>query len=168
MFLDNKYSEWYYNIIDRAKSRELTGYKESHHIIPKSWGGSNNIDNLVDLTAREHYICHLLLIRMTTGELKAKMYFAIRRFNKVLFRRNSRFYEQTRIKANEMFCGYKHSPEALSKIQAAAKKKRKPMSAETRAKISAVNKGRVRSNEFKENLRNIYSGRTRDENKKWV
>lgn len=168
MFINNKYSEWYYSIIDRAKSRELDGYKERHHIIPKSWGGSNNADNLVDLTAREHYICHLLLIRMTEGELKAKMYLAIRRFNKVLFRRNSKFYEQVRIKANEAFRGYKHTPEAIDKIKQAALKKRKPMSAETRAKISAVNKGRVRSDEFKENLRTIYAGRTRDENKKWV
>jgi hypothetical protein len=37
------------------------GYFESHHIIPKSLGGTNDSDNLVLLTAREHYIAHLLL-----------------------------------------------------------------------------------------------------------
>lgn len=36
-------------------------YYEKHHIIPRSLGGSNNSDNIVLLTAREHYIAHLLL-----------------------------------------------------------------------------------------------------------
>ena len=36
-------------------------YYESHHIIPKWMGGSNKKENLVLLTAREHYICHYLL-----------------------------------------------------------------------------------------------------------
>lgn len=157
MYLQNKYTKWYFNIINRAQSRTLTGYTEKHHIIPKSWGGSNRNENLATLTAREHYICHLLLTRMTEGELKAKMLLALRRFNKVLFRRNSRFYERQRIKANEAFRGYKHSPEALAKIKEAASKPRRVMSAETRAKIGAANKGKIRSEEFKENLR-----------KKWV
>jgi len=32
-----------------------------HHIIPRSLGGLNDKINLVNLTAREHYIAHLLL-----------------------------------------------------------------------------------------------------------
>jgi len=48
-------------IIDRAKNRILTGYKERHHITPRCMGGSNDLENLVDLTAREHFIIHLLL-----------------------------------------------------------------------------------------------------------
>jgi len=45
-------------IIERAKSRILEGYKERHHIIPKCMGGNNEKDNLVYLTAREHFIIH--------------------------------------------------------------------------------------------------------------
>ena len=39
-------------------------YTEKHHIIPRSLGGSNDIDNLVRLTAKQHFICHKLLTKM--------------------------------------------------------------------------------------------------------
>jgi hypothetical protein len=77
MFLDNKYTRIYYQIVNRAQSRTLDGYKEKHHIIPKSFGGSNKKENLVELTAREHFICHWLLTRMTEGLLKGKMIYAV-------------------------------------------------------------------------------------------
>jgi len=51
-------------IIKRAKFRLLEGYTERHHIIPKCMGGTNDPDNLVDLTAREHYVIHQLLVKM--------------------------------------------------------------------------------------------------------
>jgi hypothetical protein len=73
MYLTNKYSRWYYNIIKRAQTRTITTYTEKHHIIPQSLGGNNDSDNLVRLTAREHFICHLLLTKMTTGTNKSKM-----------------------------------------------------------------------------------------------
>lgn len=78
MFIKNKYNKWYFNIIDRAKSRTLANddYVEKHHIIPKSLGGSNNADNLVCLTAKEHFICHLLLTKMTAGVARTKMVYA--------------------------------------------------------------------------------------------
>jgi hypothetical protein len=40
-------------------------------------GGSNNKENLVHLTAREHFICHWLLIKMTEGEDRSKMLYAL-------------------------------------------------------------------------------------------
>lgn len=43
------------------KLNPASGYTEKHHILPKSMGGSNEEENLVKLTAREHYIAHLLL-----------------------------------------------------------------------------------------------------------
>jgi hypothetical protein len=76
MFKENKYSQCYYNIINRAKSRMLEGYTETHHILPKSLGGSDDLANLVRLTAREHYICHLLLPKMTSGVPYQKMLYA--------------------------------------------------------------------------------------------
>lgn len=56
------YQRIYDQIIDRAKERKLEGYREKHHIIPKCMGGSNEKQNLIELTAREHFICHQLLI----------------------------------------------------------------------------------------------------------
>ena len=77
MFLDNKYTTTYNAIVERARDREVNGYVERHHIIPKSLGGSNDDSNLVKLTAREHYICHLLLTKMLTGKAKGKMVYAV-------------------------------------------------------------------------------------------
>lgn len=73
MFLENKYTKWYYAIVNRAQSRVIKGYSEKHHIIPKSMGGSNSKVNIAALTAREHYVCHLLLIRMVAGPDRSKM-----------------------------------------------------------------------------------------------
>ena len=74
----NKYEKWYTTITDRARNRTVTGYTESHHVIPRSLGGSDDADNLVDLTAREHFICHWLLTKIHTGESRNKMIYALR------------------------------------------------------------------------------------------
>lgn len=77
MYLQNKYTTWYYLIIAHAqKNVNREGYLEKHHIIPKSLGGSNDPTNLVKLSAREHYICHLLLVKMTEGTSRTKMRYA--------------------------------------------------------------------------------------------
>lgn len=59
------YQKTYDSIIEKAKSENRKKgngiYYENHHIIPKCNGGTNNQDNLVLLTAKEHYICHKLL-----------------------------------------------------------------------------------------------------------
>jgi hypothetical protein len=62
----NKYYKWYCNIIQNAVDRpKLEGYVEKHHIVPRSFNGSDKRSNIAILTAREHYICHLLLAKMT-------------------------------------------------------------------------------------------------------
>ncbi len=52
------------SIIERARNRDIEGYSENHHIIPRCLGGSDDRENLIKLTASEHYIIHLLLHRM--------------------------------------------------------------------------------------------------------
>lgn len=57
--------EHHYNLlIERAKTRSISGYTEKHHIIPKCMGGTDDVENLVNLYADEHYIAHLLLAKM--------------------------------------------------------------------------------------------------------
>ena len=58
------YQKIYNNIIERGKNRKLLGYTERHHIVPRCMGGSESADNLVDLTAKEHFLCHKLLVEM--------------------------------------------------------------------------------------------------------
>lgn len=76
IFINNKYSKVYWNIITRAKMRVNTKYVEKHHIIPKCLGGTNKKSNIVELTPKEHYLCHRLLTKMTNGDDKKKMVYA--------------------------------------------------------------------------------------------
>ena len=127
MYLHNKYTTIYYNIVNRAKSRILSPdiYTEKHHIIPKSLGGDNSKDNLVSLTAKEHYICHLLLTRMCISKRHhTKMLYA---FNRIINKSttkivNSSMYERLKIEFSIMksetskgalnnFYGKTHTPE---------------------------------------------------------
>lgn len=73
------YNRIYNYIINLAKYRGLdksniTYYVELHHIIPRSLGGNNNADNLVLLTAKEHYICHHLLYKIHGNKSMALAY----------------------------------------------------------------------------------------------
>lgn len=66
------YEKIYNQIIQRASNRTIIGYSEKHHIIPKCIGGTNDKNNLVELTAREHFICHKLLCKMYPDSSKLK------------------------------------------------------------------------------------------------
>ena len=91
MFIENKYLKWYKNIIDNALKQKRIYYRrshvnyseyfEKHHILPKSLGGSDELANIVILTPKEHYICHLLLCYITPGKEKYKMINALIRMS---------------------------------------------------------------------------------------
>ena len=106
--LKNKYSNWYFSIIDNAISRGWSKktseiYTEKHHIIPNSIVKNNDV---VVLTAREHFICHLLLPKMLEGKDKYKMLTALigmKRKSKRTQNRyiNARLYDFAKIKYSE-------------------------------------------------------------------
>ena len=55
-------------------------YLETHHIVPKSFGigGEKDKENLVQLTAKEHYIVHCLLPKFINNtQFKKKMEYAL-------------------------------------------------------------------------------------------
>lgn len=83
MFNESKYTTWYWSIIENARSNPREGYVERHHIIPKSMNGSNNADNLVALSFREHFLCHWLLTKMCIDlRDKRKMFYALTRMTR--------------------------------------------------------------------------------------
>jgi NUMOD3 motif-containing protein len=56
---------WHYDrLIERACDRIIDGYTERHHVRPRCMGGGNERENLVRLTAEEHYVAHQLLIKI--------------------------------------------------------------------------------------------------------
>ncbi len=58
------WSRHYDALMERARGRDLVGYSERHHVLPRCMGGTNAKENLVRLTAKEHFIAHKLLVRM--------------------------------------------------------------------------------------------------------
>jgi hypothetical protein len=62
------YSAIYKRIILNRNANPYNGYVEEHHVLPRCLGGTDEKDNLVKLTAKEHFICHLLLTRMCINE----------------------------------------------------------------------------------------------------
>lgn len=105
------YRNMYNRIINNAineKDLRINGYYEKHHILPKSLGG-NKENNLVKLTAKEHFICHWLLVKMyNKGTIERnKMLFAFWRMksnpnNNGKRYINSRAYEKLRIEYSEI------------------------------------------------------------------
>lgn len=58
------YIRIYNQLIARARDRELSGYFEKHHVIPRCLNGQDSEKNLVKLTPEEHYVAHQLLIKI--------------------------------------------------------------------------------------------------------
>lgn len=166
VFLHNKYSKWYFNIISSAQARttNLT-YFEKHHILPKSLGGKNTKENLVNLTAREHFICHWLLTKMVlTTKHRYQMWNA---FSCMLYRKNSS-QQRYQISSKKF--------ETIKKAGAAIKSQlwsgqnnpmyNKTHSTESREKMKIAATGRIRSSEYKENLSKSLKNKPKSEKHK--
>ncbi len=173
----NKYTTWYNAITERARIRVIDGYTEKHHIQPRSIGGSDDKDNLVDLTAREHFICHWLLTKIYTGEAKSKMIYALngmKRNGKCTQRYEtlitSRVYENLKkefsivhsatMKGRDPWNkGIPITEDQRSKNRKSALGKKHTDIAKSR--ISEAQIGRKRSEETKEKIRNALKGKSK-------
>lgn len=121
MFNNSKYTQWYNSIIEAAKTRCINGYVEKHHIVPKSMGGPNSKDNIVALTAREHFLCHWLLTKMVDSpEYIRKMNHALGKFvqngqgqDRIL---SARQFEVARLATSKARTGMKHTEESKQKM----------------------------------------------------
>jgi hypothetical protein len=182
IFIENKYTRIYYSIIENSKSRANTradaknilGYVEHHHVIPESFyknrkrkgpkgwldGNPNRKENLVFLTPREHFLCHLLLLKMcsNTGLILMKYSFSAlcnwkSSKNNRQYRVNSRWYEKAKLLSKEKTI----SEEGRKRISAA--NKGKITSEETKRKISQSKIGIKRSEETKKKIKEIMKNR---------
>lgn len=125
MFNDSKYTDRYFKFIaDRKriatrKEKTQLGYQK-HHIIPKSLGGSNDGSNIAFLTPREHFHAHLLLYKMTIGDDRSKMAYALKRFGGKQKGKSyalaARFLSEAFTGKGNPFYGQKHTNEAKQKF----------------------------------------------------
>jgi len=157
----------YNRIITQAKMRNLSKggsvIVESHHIIPSSCGGSNLKENKVNLTLREHYVCHVLLEKIyrntkfhagmcravvamnQRGGVSSRTYQIIREKHITNLRGQTISDSQKRAisdanKGNKSRTGHKNSPEHIEKLRLSRLGSKH--SNETKAKWSQIRKGR--------------------------
>ncbi len=120
IFLDNKYTRWYYELIEQRKNNPANSdhYREDHHVVPESFyivrkregpagwleGDADAKENKVWLTGREHALCHWLLVKMTRGvaHIKCRQAFDMMAsdncsMNRKVSRMITRAYERNRI-----------------------------------------------------------------------
>ncbi|NLH94276.1 MAG: HNH endonuclease [Candidatus Cloacimonetes bacterium] len=109
------YSEHYSRLINHARNREVSGYSEKHHVLPRCMGGTDDRENLVRLTAREHFVAHQLLVKMYPGV--GNLIFAVMAMCRDPHgkRVTNRLYSWLR-EAHSVHC---NSPEILAKRRAA-------------------------------------------------
>lgn len=168
MYLQNKYSQWYNNIIENARSRILDKniYTEKHHIIPKSLGGLDTKENLIVLTAKEHFICHLLLTKMVVGDKKRSMYHAAWK----MANQKTSCQERYKVNSHTYSLLKENNAKALSesnKGKSNDKIKGRTLNKEWREKISKSLKGHKRSQESVEKQRKSMTGKKRQFSKEW-
>jgi hypothetical protein len=126
------YQKIYNDLVFRAQNREKPScYTERHHIVPKSMGGLNNKDNLVILTAREHFIAHILLYKIYKNQQMAYALCAMAmrtlKHIKITSRQYAYIREQYSLAQkgkNNPNYGKKHSPESKEKISLTKKGKK--------------------------------------------
>lgn len=146
--------QWHYDrLMERARTRDLFGYSESHHVHPKCMGGSDDAANLVRLTAPEHYVAHQLLVKMNPGHA-GLIWAAMCMTGKTgkMQARNNKAYGWLRERFAEMIrktqTGKKRSAETIKKLKARVPGMLgKTHSEETRRKQSEASKGRKKSKE---------------------
>ncbi len=145
-------------------------YKERHHILPKSKGGDNSTENLIDLYGREHFIAHKLLAKENPSDKQLTfawwmMAHCFGRDYQDRYQVSPEEYEDAKQKASveisKMKKGFKFSEESKKKMSESHKRLQvgenhplfgKHPSIEAREKMSKSKKGKKLSKEIREKI----------------
>lgn len=152
------YRRIYSELIMRAWRRgTVGGYFENHHIIPKCLGGTDTKDNKVKLTAAEHYIAHLLLMRMHPEHHKLALPVILMSKNIGIGKRN-KLVSKARELAATSHRGQKRSQATREKISKAAIRSFKE-NPDRCLFIADRNRKMVITDEFRKKMSEITKGR---------
>jgi hypothetical protein len=138
----------YKRFMDTLKGQSVDGYCEVHHIVPRSLGGSDDVDNLIRLTARQHFVAHWMLARALGGSA-SRAFFMMSNFGKY-GKVNSTTYAIAR----------QEYAEQVSQ-QLKGKPSQCPFSKETKQKMREAKLGRSLREETKQKLRIAMLGQKR-------
>lgn len=154
------YIRHYNLLIERARTRKLDSYVERHHVLPRCLGGNDSVDNIIELTAEEHFLAHELLVKIYPG-VKGLLYALVVMSEKSKFGTN-KLYGWIRKLNNEYRTGVRHSEETKRKMsEAHIGKKRDDFTLDWRNSLSESLKGREFSKEHRVNLSKAMTGRKR-------
>lgn len=144
------YQKIYDSLVERARSRELSPscYYEKHHVTPKCLGGEDTPDNIVSLTAEEHFLAHQILVKLHPTHYG--ICFAA-------FRMTTHTHGG---RTNNKLYGW------LRKRLAQNVPKRGPMSQETKDKLSMAKRGAKWSQATRDKMSTYYSTRVMSEREK--
>jgi len=135
------YNKIYFDLILDARLYPAeASYKENHHIHPKAMGGSNNKENMVKLSAKQHYIAHFLLYKIYNNRSMAEAWRMMTYGKK---RYCSRTFALARETAYKKRVGIKRSDETKRKI--GLKSKGRIPNDETKRKIGEASKKLIRN-----------------------
>lgn len=153
-------------VLSAKEHKPKEGPVEIHHIVPKSLRGSDDSENLVHLTVFDHIKAHYLLAK-AIGEWKVSVLKAFECMCQMHFNKISEIEQITleqlegwgKLRARSR----KHSEKTKIKISKAtkgkSKKRTKPVSLETRQKISNSRKGMIFSEIHKERISKAKKGK---------
>ena len=178
------YSKIYFLLIEKAKRRAKTkkeaniilGYSEAHHILPKCMGGKDDKDNIAHLSAREHFIAHILLIKIYPNE--KKLLFACHRLMYTNYneeRLGSRTYEYLKRKLHQYQKSQnKNNSESVKRTADKLTGRRKethPYLYEAGKKMSLSRTGQTKENNesrlaASKNISNTLTGQTKENNER--
>lgn len=136
------YQKIYNDIIQIAKSQKRLKlrkndinyvYYENHHILPRCLGGTDAKENLVLLTAKEHYVCHKLLTYIYKENRKIALAFHKMTYGNTIKDKNCKISSRD----------YEYARKLISFI---------PVSIETKHKQSESHKGILHTKESKEKI----------------
>jgi hypothetical protein len=191
----NIYNKLIQHAKEHAEERRILNkqsiYFEGHHIIPKCLNGTGSSkewksskynvtkSNIVPLTAKEHYIAHLLLTKIYpdnpkifyaflamiqwgtyNGSVNRPYRISSRQYQSIKELRKKHSHIQSR-------SNYSHSEETKQKLSESKKgnkwNKGRLVSDSTRELISKANTGKIRSNDFKLQMSILHKGKVLSE-----
>lgn len=161
------YQKIYDVLIAKAQARNvLHEYKEAHHILPRCMGGTDLPSNLVNLTAKEHFIAHLLLAHIYNN---SKLWVAVIMMKGKKGRYiNSRLYEIAKKRRAKFMLGNQYAKGAKinEKAKEAVRQSNKNRVFTETMKEKCTFKGKKHTEEHKEKMRKIMTNRVFSEETK--
>lgn len=114
-----RYMKRYERLVDFYKNNVIEGYVEKHHILPLCMGGNNDLENLVALPPRAHYLAHYFLWKAFPDNNKLAHAFAMMGVNNPYQHRvmNGKLYEISKIARSKALKGRRLTKEIKDKMR---------------------------------------------------